>query len=60
MVENGFEEMPVFGASGEEASEPEVITDFFIDVHRAEIALPGGGNIEAETVFFDFLVGIAN
>jgi len=49
MEQNGFDEMPVLGAGGEEADKPEVVADFFVDVNGGKIALAGGGNIETES-----------
>ena len=47
--EHGFEEMPVFGAAGEESAEPEIIALDFIDVDDGEIALAAGGDVKTET-----------
>src|SRR5262245_22081691 len=57
MEKTGFEEMPVFGATGEECTEPKVEIDGFIDVDDGEIALATGGDVKTETklplVWFD-------
>jgi len=47
--ENGFEEVPVFGSHGKKASEPEIGAFGFVNVEAGEIALAGGGDVEAET-----------
>ena len=44
--EDGFEEVPVFGAAGEEGAEPEVVAFGFVDVDGGEVALAGGGDVE--------------
>jgi len=46
--EDGFEEMPVFGASGEEGAEPEFGAFDFVEVKGGEVAGAGGGDVEAE------------
>jgi hypothetical protein len=51
MEETGFEEMPVFGAAGEESAEPELAFDGFIDVNDGEVALAAGGDVETEAEF---------
>ena len=48
--QNGFEEVPVFGATGEEGEEPEFGAYGFLDVEGGEVALAGGGDVEAEAV----------
>ena len=50
LEQDGFEEVPVFGAAGEEAGEPEVVLFDFVNVDDGEIALTGGGNIKAQAV----------
>jgi len=47
--EDGFEEVPVFGATGEESAKPEVVGFDFVDVEDGEVALAGGCDVEAET-----------
>jgi hypothetical protein len=47
--EDGFEEVPVFGAGGEEGTEPEFGVFDFVDVDDGEVALAGGGDIETES-----------
>ena len=49
-VEDGFEEVPVVGATGEEGAKPELGAGGFVDVDGSEIALAAGGDIEAEAV----------
>jgi hypothetical protein len=46
--EDGFEEVPIFGSDGKKASEPEIGAFGFVNVEAGEIALAGGGNVEAE------------
>ena len=46
--EDGFDEVPVFGATGEESTKPEVIGAGFVDVDGTEVALAGGGNIKSQ------------
>ena len=46
--ESGFEKMPIFGARGEESAEPEFGAVDFVDVNGGEIAVAGGGDVEAE------------
>ena len=47
--EDGFDEVPVFGAESEERAEPEVGTFGFVDIEISEIAFTGGGDVVAET-----------
>ena len=49
-IEGDAEEIPVFGAAGEEGAEPEFVTLSFIDVNGGEIALAAGGDFEAEAI----------
>jgi len=53
--EDGGEQVPVFGAGGEEGAEPEFIADGLIDVDDSEAALAAGGDIEAEAEGFSGL-----
>jgi hypothetical protein len=46
--ENGFEEMPIFGAAGKESLQGELISFGFVDVDRRQVALAAGGDIKAE------------
>ena len=46
--ENGFEEVPIFGAGGEEGTEPEDVGFGTVDVKGGEVALTGGGDVETE------------
>ena len=48
--EDGFEEMPVVGAAGEEAAKPEVGVFEFVDVDGGEVAVTAGGDIEAQAI----------
>jgi hypothetical protein len=48
--ENGFEEIPVFGAAGEEGAEPEIGGAGFVDVDDGEVAGTGGGDVEAKSM----------
>ena len=41
-----FEEMPIFGAAGEEGAQPEFVALGFVNVDGAEIALAGGGDVK--------------
>jgi len=52
--ENGFQEVPIFGAHRKESTEPEFGAFGFIKIEGAEIALATGGDVEAETRIFDF------
>ena len=53
--EDGFKEMPIFGAAGEEGAEREFVAAGFVDVDRGQVALAGGGDVEAETIrIFEF------
>jgi len=47
--ENGLEELPVLGATGEKGAQPQVVAFFFIDVDRSQVALAAGGDIESQT-----------
>ena len=47
--EDGLEEVPVFGATGEEGAEPEIVGVGFVNVDDGEVALAGGGDVEAQT-----------
>ena len=47
--ENGFEELPIIGAGGEESAEPEVRSVGLIEVEHGEVALAAGGDVEAQT-----------
>jgi len=47
-VEDGFEEVPVFGAAGEEGAKPEDGAFGLVDVDGGEVALAGGGDVETE------------
>ena len=47
--EGGFEELPVIGAGGEESTEPEFGAFGFVDVEGGQVALAGGGDVEAKT-----------
>jgi hypothetical protein len=46
--EDGPQEIPIFGPAGKEAAQPKVRTFEFVNVDDGEVALAGGGNIEAE------------
>ena len=46
--EDGFDEVPVFGAAGEESAEPEVVGAGFVDVKDGEVASAGSGDVEAK------------
>ena len=46
--EDGFEEVPVFGAESQECAEPQVGTFRFVDIESGEIAFAGGGDVETE------------
>ena len=48
--EGSFEEMPIFGAGGEESGEPEVGAFDFVDIDDGEVALAGGGDVETQAV----------
>ena len=54
--ENGFDEVPIFGAAGKKGAEPEFVAFGFVDVDGGEIALAGSGNIETEAEFADWSV----
>jgi hypothetical protein len=47
--EDGFEEVPIFGAAGEEGAEPEIVGAGFVDVDDGEVAGAGGGNVETKS-----------
>ena len=49
--EDGLDEVPVFGAAGEECTEPEFVVVGFVDVDGSEVALAGGSDIETEAEF---------
>ena len=46
---NRFEEVPIFGASGEERAETENGRGDFVDVDDGEIAVAGCGDVETES-----------
>jgi hypothetical protein len=46
--ENGFEELPIIGAGGEQGAQPELRTFGLIEVEDGEVALTAGGDIETE------------
>ena len=48
--EDGFEEMPIFGADSKKPLQPEIGAFEFVNIERGEITLAGGGNIEAEAM----------
>jgi hypothetical protein len=48
--ESGLEKVPIFGACGEESAEPEFGAVDFVDVDGGEVAVAGGGDVEAEAV----------
>ena len=48
--ENGFEEMPIFGAAGKESAQGELISFGFIDVNHRQVALAAGCDVEAQSV----------
>jgi len=50
LEEDGLEEVPVFGAAGKESAEPEVVAFAFVNIDDGEVALAGGGDIEAKSV----------
>ena len=52
--EDGFEEVPVFGANSQECAEPKVGAFGFVDIESGEIPFTGGGDVETETGIFDF------
>ena len=50
--EDGFEEVPVFGAAGEEGAEPKALAGgHLVDVDDGEVALAGGRDVETEPEF---------
>lgn len=49
MEEDSFQEVPILGADGEESAEPEFGAAGFVEVEGGEVALAGGGDVEAET-----------
>ena len=49
----GFEEVPIFGAGGEERAQPEFGAFDLIDVYGGEITEAGGGDVETESWIFD-------
>ncbi len=49
--QDGFEEVPIFGAASAEGAEPEFIAARFVDVDAGEVALAGSGDVEAEAIF---------
>ena len=44
----GFEKVPVFGATGEEGTQPEFVGFGFVNVDDGEVALAGGGDVETQ------------
>ncbi len=46
--EESFEDVPVVGAASEEGAKPEVGALGFVDVDGGEVALAGGGDVEAQ------------
>ena len=48
MEQDGFDEMPVLGAAGEERTEGELVAFGLVKVDGGEIALAGGGDVETE------------
>src|SRR5215470_2229902 len=52
--EDGSDEVPVFGATGEECAEPEVVAASIVDVEGCEVAGTGGSNIKTEAEILDF------
>ena len=48
-VKNGLDEIPIFGATGEESAEPEFFAFALVDIDNGEVALAAGGDIETET-----------
>jgi hypothetical protein len=57
--EDGFEEMPIIGTSGEEGTEPKDGADGFSEIHGGEVALARSGDIEAEADGDDLGIGRA-
>jgi hypothetical protein len=47
-VEDSGEEMPILSAASKEGAKVELVADGFVDVDGSEIALAGGGDVEAE------------
>ena len=48
--EDGFDEVPIFGATGEEPGQPEIGAFDFVNVERGEITQARGGDVEAQTI----------
>jgi len=46
--QDGFEKMPIFRAAGEQGTKRKDVALSFIDVDDSEVALAGGGYVEAE------------
>ncbi len=49
-IKNGLDEIPIFGATGEESAEPELFAFALVDIDNGEVALAAGGDIETEPV----------
>ena len=49
-IKNGLDEIPIFGATGEESAEPELFAFALVDIDNSEVALAAGGDIETEPV----------
>ena len=52
--DNGLKEVPVFGATGEKAAQPQVVAFGFVNVDDGEVPLATGGDVKAGTKIFDF------
>jgi len=49
--EDAGEEMPIFGATGEQGAQREFVAVGFVDINDGKITLTAGGDIEPETIF---------
>ena len=47
-IKNGFDKIPIFGATGEESAEPELFAFALVDIDNGEVALAAGRDIETE------------
>ena len=47
-IKDGLDEIPIFGATGEESAEPKFCALGFVDIESSEISLARGGDVEAE------------
>src|SRR5258707_15716872 len=48
--QDALEEIPIFGAGGEQGAQPEVRPFDFVDVKRGQVAFAAGGNVKAQAV----------